>query len=293
LKDCASVDHYLGIDKKHGALSQQQLEMADTVKNKLQDVYGKLDAQKSTVDGFKALLERRLGNLEMQLGDSARGNDFLRDMEQRYFSMQEDNKRARDIMESSLQEQIRLEHSAVHSQATQIKEQWDREVKARQAYQENYKDLLGQERSAREAIEVQIESRFDQFERGVYAELQRVWTEIGKEAPQVVVQRVQNEVAPIVVQQPPTIVQREVAPTQYIQMPSRVSTGPPGYVTGSSFVTGTGSITVTPGILPSPTSTMIEYPSTRTLMRDVSGGALLANTSSYTAPAYSIGPSII
>jgi hypothetical protein len=253
----------------------------------MRDFQAKMDQHGNSLDHVRSGLESRVYELEGKIGNT-RGTDVLREVEQRYNYMQEENKRARDIMESSIQEQIRLEHSTVHSQAVQIKEQWDREVKARQAYQENYKELLGQERVAREAIEVQIENRFQDFEKGVYAELQRVWSEIGKEAPPVVVQRVQKEMAPIVVQQQPqTIVRREVAPTQTYIMPPRVSTvAAPGYIGGGSIVTevtGTGSFQAPPYVIPSPVSTVaVEYPGTRTMVRDVSGGL------SYTAPAYGL-----
>merc|ERR1712100_617973 len=63
------------------------------------------------------------------------------------------------MLESSIKEQIRLEHSALHSQSAQIKEQWDREARARQAYMESYKELLSQERKTRDMQCGQLDDR--------------------------------------------------------------------------------------------------------------------------------------
>merc|ERR1712217_70342 len=78
--------------------------------------------------------------------------------------MQQDQKRQRDVMESSVFEQLRQEHATIVLQASQIKEQWDREMKARQAYMDTYKNLLAQERSAREASEAALSRRLEVFE---------------------------------------------------------------------------------------------------------------------------------
>jgi hypothetical protein len=125
--------------------------------------------------------------------------------------MADDQKRARDVMEGSLLEQIRLEHSTVHSQAQQIKEQWDRELKARQAYQETYKELLGQERNAREMTEATLGTRFENFERNIYGELQRLWGEVGKEPPAPII--VREVAAPTIVREP---LPQYVAPPVYL-----------------------------------------------------------------------------
>jgi hypothetical protein len=181
LKDCANIEHCLGLDRKHGALSQQQVEITESMRTRMQEVTNKIEAQSMTINSVKMFLEQRLSQVESKTGDGLGGSALFEQLEQRYQYMQEEQKRARDILESSMLEQIRLEHSTVHSQANQIKEQWDREMKARQAYQENYKELLGQERANREAQESQTEQRLEAFERSMYAELQRVWHEFGKE----------------------------------------------------------------------------------------------------------------
>jgi hypothetical protein len=249
LKECANIEHYLGLDRKHGALSQQQAEMAEIFKDNLQDVDGKIDAHRLNLDSVKVFLEQKMRQIEEKIGVGHRVNEFMKDMEQRYTYMEQDQKRARDLLESSLQEQIRLEHSAVHAQTSQIKDNWDREVKARQAYQENYKKLLQQERSARETTESHLGHRFENFERGIYSELQRVWAEIGKEQPPIVIQQpppppttvrevvMPPVMAPRVIEEiivppvgPATVVEEIIMPPTTV-MPQRVA--PSGYLAGS------------------------------------------------------------
>jgi phosphopantetheine adenylyltransferase len=280
LKECANIEHYLGLDRKHASLSEQQLKDAeamrakhgelqgktaaneasldsmarklgdglstlqskmaaletansrfknlfdevdinirgekssrevgdsqaderiarlealmnastfgkdlDLVSGKMRDVMSKIDAQKLNMENFRMLFDQRLAQLEQQLAEET-GAQLLKEMDQRFVYLQEDQKRSRDVLESCLTEQIKLEHSAVHSQAAQIKEQWDREVKSRQAYQDSYRELLGQERSAREAQEMHFDNRLQNYERNVYSEIQRLWHELQKEPPQPIV----------------------------------------------------------------------------------------------------------
>jgi Holliday junction resolvasome RuvABC endonuclease subunit len=223
LKECANIEHYLGLDKKHSDLSRALSESAEAAKARMQDYDGKIDAHKEALSQVKALIDQRFRAFEQKLGENARFQEIMKDVEQRYFMMEEDQKRAREMLESSLQEQIRLEHSSVHSQANQIKEHWEREVKARQAYQENYKELLGQERSAREAIETQLGDRLNSFERSIFAELQRLWQELGKEQTPVIVQQPQaqkiivREQAPVQ-QLAPIVIEERLQPmTSYVQ----------------------------------------------------------------------------
>jgi hypothetical protein len=230
LKECANIEHYLGLDRKHGLLSQQQAEIAQIFKENMQDVDGKIEAQRSSLDSAKAFLEQRMRQMEASLSNQSRVNDFMKDMEQRFLYLEEDQKRARSMLESSLQEQIRMDISAIHSQSGQIKEAWDREVRARQSYQENYQNLLAQERAARESQESVLGTRLENFERGIYSELQRVWQELGKEH------------APIVIQQPP-IVEKIVSPpivekfySAAPQYAAPVTYAAPQYVTSSPKV---------------------------------------------------------
>jgi hypothetical protein len=126
---------------------------------KVRDLFSKLDQQRVQHDSATKNTEQRLGYLEGQIMEGGYGTEFMREMDQRIHYMQEDETRARDMLESSLKEQIRLEHSALHSQSAQIKEQWDREARARQAYMESYKDLLAQERKSRDMSVGQLDER--------------------------------------------------------------------------------------------------------------------------------------
>merc|ERR1719379_2038587 len=127
----------------------------DDTKQKLRDAQAKLDQHRGGFDNHKMTTEQRLENLEHALADSGglKFSEFTKDLEKRLYYMQEDQKRARDVLESSLLEQVRLEHSIHEDQARQLKEVWEREAKTRIAYQEQYKDLLQQERSGRELME--------------------------------------------------------------------------------------------------------------------------------------------
>jgi len=207
------------------------LKDIDVTKGKISDCMGRIEAQRANLDNFKVTVDVRLGQMDASMAESIQGNDLIRELDQRLVYLQEDQKRARDMLESSLAEKIKLEHSAVHSQSYQIKEQWDREVKARQAYQENYQELLGQERFARESQETIIDRRLETFERSLYGEIQRLWQEMGREVPSQVIQqyvtspRVSQYVAPTSPR-----VSRYVAPTQATV--ARLQAGP---MTGMAY----------------------------------------------------------
>lgn len=136
----------------------------EIMSGKVREMVGKVDAQKSMYDGNKANTEQRLAYIEGTMVDGGMGGEFVKEMDQRIHYMQEDAKRARDILESSIKEQLRLEHGAVNAQSEQIKEQWDREARARQAYMESYKELLQQERVARDVACNQLSERLQYLE---------------------------------------------------------------------------------------------------------------------------------
>jgi hypothetical protein len=211
LKECASIEHYLGLDRKHGALKEEHASQVEAAKGRMRDFATKVDGQVSLFQSYKSVMDERLSQLEDRLADRSQSRDVMKDVEERMKYMQEDQKRARDILESSILEQIRLEHSTVTSQASQLKEQWDRELKTRQAYLDNYSDLLGQERSARVGDVQQMEGKMKTFETSLFHELQRIWQELGKEAP---------VPAPIIVQQPPSVVKEYVMPPVYTSTPA-------------------------------------------------------------------------
>jgi hypothetical protein len=267
LKECASIEHYLGMDKKHGILSQQQAEIAEIFKENMQDVDGKIDAQGLKVDGVKSYVEQRLRTLESKVDATAKASDFMKDFEQRCNYMEEDSKRARALLETSLEEKIRLEHSAVHSQANQIKEIYDREVRARQAYQENYQELLKQERVARESGDTNFGNRLEVFERSIYSELQRVWQELGKEHAPIVIQQ-PAQIAPPIVEKiiaPPAISYAQ--PTYSTVVERAMPTYSPGY--GSYPATslraplttygGSTSMSIAPSSISIPPTPVVEY----------------------------------
>jgi uncharacterized coiled-coil protein SlyX len=294
LKECANIEHYLGLDRKHGALSEQQAKDNETAKEKLSELQAKLSAHEAEFDGIKrkhadghckmtgkvssleaasdqckrilddvnrtlqaeasnrdrigaedriARLEnaiaqsmgnfettqakmretggridshkstmdsiaQRLAKVESDL-ENAPGNEILKEVDYRLLGMQDDQKRARDILESSILEQLRLEHSTIHSQASQIKEQWDREIQARQSNQTTYQELLGQERVARETQDQQMGRRLETFERNMFGEIQRLWTEVGKEVPPVIVQQAPTTYAVKEYVMPPANVMKE------------------------------------------------------------------------------------
>jgi chromosome segregation ATPase len=176
----------------------------DAYKAKMADVAGKLEAQRVNLDTFRTAFDERLGQMDAAIAESF-----------------EDQKRSRDVLESSLADKIKLEHTSLHQQALQIKEFWDREAKARQAYQQSYQEMVGQERSSRESQESIMERRFKTFESNLYAEMQRIWIELGKEPPTTITLRqfVQS----------PRVSQRFVPsqPTAYVAPAGTISSMPP------------------------------------------------------------------
>jgi hypothetical protein len=268
LKECANIEHLLGLDRKYQAMREEQTTQADGVRNRMRDLGSKVEMQISSFQNYKSAFDERFSQMESNLADRTQSRELMRDMEDRIRYMQEDQKRARDMLESSILEQIRLEQSTVHSQASQIKEQWDRELKARAAHQENYNDLLGQERSSRAAESQQMEGRMRTFEKSVFNELQRIWTELGKEV---------TTPTPVIVQQPTYTAKEYVMPPvytapsmpEYIMSP-RVATVRPGPLHSAASVAVAPSISTSTGM---PYGTMSMDPRTM-VTRQYSNGMM-------------------
>jgi hypothetical protein len=157
----------------------ENLKASDEVAHaKIRELHSKTESANAMFQSHKQTTEQRLAYVENLLAEGAGpsyGAGMTKDMEQRFAFWQEDQKRSRDVLESSIQEQLHLEHAARDAQAAQIKEQWERDMKARQAYQESYKELLSHERVAREGIEATFASRLNQCEQQLANEAQRLW----------------------------------------------------------------------------------------------------------------------
>jgi hypothetical protein len=144
------------------AAHSPDLESAQT---KLRDMHGRIEQQRIAQEKHRSSIEQRCSLIEGRILDGACGIELMQEMDKRITYMQEDQKRQRETMESSIFEQLRQEHAALYSQANQIKEQWDREMKARQAYMDSYKELLAKERNAREMNEIAMGCRVEACER--------------------------------------------------------------------------------------------------------------------------------
>jgi hypothetical protein len=152
LKECANIEHYLGLDRKFASIKQ--------------------------------LIEQRLGQLEMQFAEGFSGNEMIKEIEQRCINIKEEQKKARDVLVSSMTKT----------------ESCEAEMGCRI-----------------DNLEAQFENRLG-IERSIYAELKRVWQEIGKEQPPIIKEVVKEVIVPqtkreVIVQQPRTLVQ----PVQYAQ----------------------------------------------------------------------------
>jgi hypothetical protein len=104
--------------------------------------------------------------------------EVFKDIEQRILYLQDDQKRHRDVLEATLNEQLRIEQSSRDAQAAQMKEQWDREMKARESHQNNYRNLLDHERTARERADQSFLTRIQGMENNLVEEMKRVWTAV-------------------------------------------------------------------------------------------------------------------
>jgi hypothetical protein len=162
------------------------LKDVEATQGKMREISGRLGSQQAALDSYRSSLDLRVSQLETGFSAGSQGADLIKDFEMRIQQVQEDQQRQRHILETSIYEKIGLEHSAAHSQASQIKETWDRELKARQAYQENFKELLSQERNSREATQDQLDRRVEMFERNICSEMQRMWHDLGAREPQVI-----------------------------------------------------------------------------------------------------------
>jgi hypothetical protein len=95
----------------------------EAAQGKIRELGSKFEQTKAATDSNRATVDQRLVCMENLISESA-GNtaaEWTKDMEKRLYYLQEDQKRARDVLESSLQEQLRLEHSARDAQAQQMK----------------------------------------------------------------------------------------------------------------------------------------------------------------------------
>jgi len=157
-------------------------QRGEDAKQKLRDQQAKLDQHAGLFESHRLTTDQRLEYIEALMADASgqKMGDFTKDLEKRLFYMQEDQKRARDVLESSLQEQLRLEHSYLEETTRQMKEHWERELKARMAYQDQYKDMIVQERTGREGTEQQLEHRMQHLERCLSMETNRLWVAIDK-----------------------------------------------------------------------------------------------------------------
>jgi hypothetical protein len=211
-------------------------------------------------------------HLESVLSEG-QNTEVIKEIDTRLLYMQEDQKRARDVLESSMLEQLRIEHSTLHSQSAQMREQWEREMKARQAYQENYKELLSQERSAREAAEGMLQHRLQEIDRASSSDVQLIWKAIESsrtllpvKAPPTttVVERV--PIVEKVVAPPMPIIEKIVQPSTImsprgsIKFTTTTTSGPiltpampsytpvaPSYTPVARMVSTPSSLTVSPG----------------------------------------------
>merc|ERR1712216_579496 len=111
-----------------GGEHSRQLE--DT-KSKLREAQAKLDQQRYTIESHKATIDERLSYIEAMMTDagSQKMMALAQDLEKRIQHVQGDQKMAREVLESSIAEQLRLEHTLYEDKAKQIKEHWDRELK--------------------------------------------------------------------------------------------------------------------------------------------------------------------
>jgi len=173
LDDCESLLQESGTKEKL-ADTEKRLRNLQEEHKRARD---KLESTTVTYESHMVNSEARFEHLMKLLGEatSAKGLDFnvlTRDVDKRIMTMQEENKRARDRMENTFKEELKLEHSTREAQQAQAREQWEREQKARQSYQDSYMEILAQERCTRESEWKNLEQRLMAFEKKVWSFLE-------------------------------------------------------------------------------------------------------------------------
>jgi len=137
----------------NNAVSQEMTSGLEAAQAKARDALGKVDGQRASLESIKESTDKRLQYIEQAMFDGAYGNNFVKHMDQRMQAIQEEEKRARDMLKNtisqSIKEQLDLQHSAIISQSSQVKELWDREAMSRKAHMESYKQHIAQERQSR------------------------------------------------------------------------------------------------------------------------------------------------
>jgi uncharacterized coiled-coil protein SlyX len=63
LKECANIEHYLGLDKKHGALTEQQMKDAEAARGRFGELDSKMLAAEATLDGIARKVTDQQGSL--------------------------------------------------------------------------------------------------------------------------------------------------------------------------------------------------------------------------------------
>lgn len=212
----------LSLEASSNSVVERHSKELEDAKTKIRETLAKVDTMQASYSNLRGTTEQRLESIESVMAESGGGkfSEFTKDLEKRLYYMQEDQKRARDVLESSLLEQVRLEHSIHEDQARQLKEVWEREAKTRIAYQEQYKDLLQQERSGRELMENNIQQRFHNMESNISTETQRIWVAIDKHTHEGLTQPAPPPPSIVeVVKQAPTIVETLPIVQETVVMP--------------------------------------------------------------------------
>lgn len=169
----------------HDVVNEANASRDQRVKNMHGELMRICLGEKSSRDNMDEQVAQRLECIELIATKQPEFIDFTTEIEKRFMKLQDDHQRARDSLGASLLEQLRKEHS---NHQFLIKEQWEREQKAREVHCEHYKELLRREREAREAglaahdrkldgMESNV-CRIDTIERAVLQERHRIWNAI-------------------------------------------------------------------------------------------------------------------
>merc|ERR1719506_1756981 len=219
----------------------------DTSNARLREVSGKLDQYRSLVENHRSTIDQRLSYMENLMADT-QGTKFaevFKDIEQRILYLQDDQKRHRDVLEATLNEQLRIEQSSRDAQAAQMKEQWDREMKARESHQNNYRNLLDHERTARERADQSFLTRIQGMENNLVEEMKRLWTAVDGHTHEYTVNMPDTRSQSPVARTRPMIMNRVAV--QSPRLPQYTIVQPPMTVTPPVITTSTSSV---PPVLP-------------------------------------------
>jgi len=170
------------LDQLHNSLDEERVSRDSALQTMKGELLSLGRVEKCARETIEERMLQRLAEFDADVVKHSELNGAVVQAENRLQQVLDDQKRARDGLETTLQDFIRKEHAV---QQSLMQEQWDREQKARLVHNEQQRELMNKERAEREASaqaqERKIEilgrkvSRMDSIDSNINEDKDRLW----------------------------------------------------------------------------------------------------------------------